>query len=89
MAVPRAAIVLSVITGISLLLSSIWVGISAKGFLDDIDIEHVHAFEEGLLEYMNSSAKATKEKLVESKSFKGLEDEFNTAISEYKANFTV
>ena len=62
---------------------------ASKGFLDDIDIEHVHAFEEGLLEYMNSSAKATKEKLVESKSFKGLEDEFNTAISEYKANFTV
>ena len=37
MAVPRAAIVLSVITGISLLLCSIWVGISAKGFLDDMD----------------------------------------------------
>ncbi len=62
---------------------------ASKGFLDDIDIEHVHAFEEGLLEYMNSSSKATKDKLVESKSFKGLEDEFNTAIGEYKATFTV
>ena len=37
MAVPRAALVLSVITGISLLLSSVWVGISAKGFLDEIE----------------------------------------------------
>ena len=37
MAVPRATIVLSVITGIGLLLSSIWVGISAIGFLDEID----------------------------------------------------
>ena len=37
MAVPRATIVLSVITGIGLLLSSVWVGISAIGFLDEID----------------------------------------------------
>ncbi len=37
MAVPRAAIVLSVITGIGLLFSSVWVGISAIGFLDEID----------------------------------------------------
>ena len=68
---------------------SIAIYAASKGFLDDVDIEHVHAFEEGLLEYMNSSAKATKDKLVESKSFKGLEDEFNTAIGDYKATFTV
>ncbi len=37
MAVPRASIVLSVFTGIGLLLSSVWVGISAIGFLDEID----------------------------------------------------
>ena len=37
MAVPRAAIVLSIITGIGLLFSSVWVGISAIGFLDEID----------------------------------------------------
>ena len=68
---------------------SIAIYAASKGFLDDVDIEHVHAFEEGLLEYMSSSAKATKDKLVESKSFKGLEDEFNTAIGDYKATFTV
>ena len=37
MAVPRASLVLSVITGIGLLISTIWVGISAKEFLDDIE----------------------------------------------------
>ena len=37
MAVPRVTIVLSIITGIGLLLSSVWVGISAIGFLDEID----------------------------------------------------
>ena len=37
MTVPRAAIVLSVITGLALILSSIWVGISAMSFLDEMD----------------------------------------------------
>lgn len=37
MAVPRASLVLSVITGIGLLISTIWVGFSAKEFLDDIE----------------------------------------------------
>ncbi len=62
---------------------------ASKGFLDDVAIENVHAFEEGLLEHMSSSAKATKDKLVETKSFKGLEEEFNTAIGDFKATFTV
>ena len=37
MAVPRAALVLSVVTGIALLFSSIWVGLSAMSFLDDLE----------------------------------------------------
>ncbi len=37
MAVPRAAIVLSVVTGFALILSSIWVGLSAMSFLDEMD----------------------------------------------------
>ncbi|MDP6212073.1 MAG: hypothetical protein QGF32_00755 [Candidatus Thalassarchaeaceae archaeon] len=37
MAVPRAAIVLSVVTGIALLFSSIWVGLSAMSFLDELE----------------------------------------------------
>jgi hypothetical protein len=37
MAVPRAALVLSLFTGVSIILSSVWIGISAMSFLDDID----------------------------------------------------
>ena len=37
MAVPRAALVLSVVTGIALLFSSVWVGLSAMSFLDDLE----------------------------------------------------
>jgi len=37
MAVPRAAIVLSIMTFLGLLLSSVWVAVSANAFLDDIE----------------------------------------------------
>lgn len=37
MAVPRAALVLSVVTGMALLISSIWVGLSAMSFLDELE----------------------------------------------------
>ena len=50
-------------------------------------IEKVHAFEEALIDYMNSTASATRDKLAESLSFKGLEDEFDNSIKEFKATF--
>ena len=37
MTIPRASLVLTVVTGMGLLLSSIWVGLSAKAFLDDLE----------------------------------------------------
>ena len=37
MAIPRAALVLSVVTGLGLLFSSIWVGLSAMSFLEDLE----------------------------------------------------
>jgi len=37
--------------------------------------------------FMNTTGKATKDKLIDAMSFKGLEEEFNTAIGEYKATF--
>ncbi|MCH1591764.1 MAG: hypothetical protein L7R66_02095, partial [Candidatus Thalassarchaeaceae archaeon] len=37
MTVPRAALVLSVITGLGLLFSTIWVGLSAMAFLEEIE----------------------------------------------------
>jgi F0F1-type ATP synthase alpha subunit len=52
-----------------------------------MSLEKVHSFEEALIDYMNSTARATRDKLAESLSFKGLEDEFNTAIKEFKATF--
>jgi F-type H+-transporting ATPase subunit alpha len=60
---------------------------ASKGFLDDIDLDRVHTFEEGLLEYMNTTAKATKDKLVETMSFKGLDDDFAKVIGEFKSTF--
>jgi F-type H+-transporting ATPase subunit alpha len=60
---------------------------ASKGFLDDIDLTKVQAFEEGLLEYMNTTAKHTKDKLVEAKSFKGLDEDFAKAIGDFKSTF--
>jgi len=37
MAVPRAALVLSVVTGFCLIVSTIWVGLSAMSFLEDLE----------------------------------------------------
>ena len=61
---------------------------AAKGFVDDLPLDQVHDFEEGLLEYMNTTAKDTRDKLVETKSFKGLDDDFATAIKEFRASFS-
>ena len=37
MAIPRVALVLSIVTGLGLLFSSIWVGLSAMTFLEDLE----------------------------------------------------
>lgn len=37
MAIPRVSLVLSVVTGLGLLFSSIWVGLSAMSFLEDLE----------------------------------------------------
>ncbi|MBC22787.1 MAG: F0F1 ATP synthase subunit alpha [Phycisphaerae bacterium] len=60
---------------------------ATKGFLDDVDLDKVHDFESGLLEYFNGPQAALKAKLTESKSFKGLEDEFKAAVGEFKKNW--
>ncbi len=61
---------------------------AAKGFVDDLPLDQVHAFEEGLLEYMKTTAKETRNKLVEAQSFKGLDEEFSKAIKEFRASFS-
>ena len=61
---------------------------ASKGFVDDLPLDQVHAFEEGLLEYMKTTGKGARDKLVETKSFKGLEEDFSTAIKEYRATLS-
>ncbi len=60
----------------------------SKGFLDDIDLNHVHAFEADLIELLKGPKKDLRDKLVEAKSFKGIEDEFNATVRDFKANWT-
>jgi F-type H+-transporting ATPase subunit alpha len=59
----------------------------SKGFLDDLELSKVHPFESALLEHMRTSGRDLRNKLVEAKSFKGLEDDFNATITEFKAGF--
>ena len=58
-----------------------------KGFLDDLPLNQVHDFERDLLEYMSGPRRELREKLVATKSFKGIEDEFIDALREFKANW--
>ena len=67
---------------------SISIYAAAKGFVDDLPLNQVHAFEEGLLEYMKTTEKGTRDKLVEAGSFKGLEDDFSKVIKEFRATFS-
>ncbi len=59
----------------------------SRGFLDDVPVPAVAKFEEGLLEYFRTQKADLRAKLVETKSFKGLEDEFKAAVAAYKAAF--
>jgi hypothetical protein len=47
----------------------------------------VHAFEEALLEHFGGPKRELREKLVEKKSFKGMEDPFVAATKEFKATW--
>jgi F-type H+-transporting ATPase subunit alpha len=58
-----------------------------KGILDDLPIPSVHAFEEAMLEHFKTTKSELRDKLSESKSFKGLEEDFMTAMKEFKAGW--
>ena len=58
-----------------------------KGFLDDVAIDKVSDFQQNLLEYFNGQANTLRNKLVEAKSFKGIEDEFSQAMTDFKAGW--
>jgi F-type H+-transporting ATPase subunit alpha len=59
----------------------------SKGFLDDLKLEHVHQFESDLLDYFNGPKKDLRDKLVEARSFKGLEEDFQTAMKGFKQSW--
>ncbi|MDX2115139.1 MAG: F0F1 ATP synthase subunit alpha [Planctomycetota bacterium] len=60
----------------------------AKGFLDDIAVDKVPAFERGLLEYMNGPGKAVKEELSKLRDIdKSMEEKLGGAIKQFKASF--
>ena len=59
----------------------------SKGILDDVDLDKVLDFEQALLDYFRGSKKDLRDKLVEARSFKGLEDEFISAMRDFKANW--
>ena len=59
----------------------------SKGILDDVDLDKVLDFEQSLLDYFRGSKKDLRDKLVEARSFKGLEDEFISAMRDFKANW--
>ena len=61
---------------------------ASKGLLDDLPVENVHAFEDDLLEYFRGPKGELRDKLVEAKSFKKLEDEFLEAMRAFKANWS-
>ncbi|MCA9290814.1 MAG: F0F1 ATP synthase subunit alpha [Phycisphaerales bacterium] len=59
-----------------------------RGVLDNLPLPHVHAFEADLLEYFATQKKDLRDKLVAAKSFKAIDEEFTTAVREFKASWT-
>ena len=60
----------------------------SEGFLDDVDLSKVSEFEQALLEYFRGKGKSLRDKLVEEKSFKKLEDEFKAACEDFKSGWS-
>ena len=60
---------------------------ASKGFMDDLPIEHVAAFEKGLLAYMLGVGKATRDELADKKDIKPVEKKLEEAIRGFKSIF--
>jgi F-type H+-transporting ATPase subunit alpha len=60
----------------------------SRGFLDDVELPKVSEFERALHDYFRGKGKATRDMLVEQKSFKKLNDEFTAACKDFKAGWT-
>ncbi|MHB1156328.1 MAG: F0F1 ATP synthase subunit alpha [Phycisphaerales bacterium] len=61
----------------------------SKGYLDDVAIDRVRAFEKGLLEYFQTTAKSVRDELATKKAFNDdLTAKMNDAVKNFKAGFT-
>jgi F-type H+-transporting ATPase subunit alpha len=65
---------------------SIYAG--TKGFLDDVDLDKIRAFEKGLLDYFHTTAKAVYDELASKKGLdKDLEEKIRKGITAFKASW--
>ncbi|MEE3001771.1 MAG: F0F1 ATP synthase subunit alpha [Planctomycetota bacterium] len=60
----------------------------SKGCLDQLPLDKVHAFEMDLLDHFRGPGKALRDELVESQSFKGLEEKFEKAIGAFSETWS-
>src|SRR5438270_2394174 len=59
-----------------------------QGYLDDLKIEQIRAFEDGLYSYIDSAQQQLMDELTQKKSFDDdLRNRMHAALKEYKANF--
>ena len=59
-----------------------------QGYLDDLKIEQIRAFEDGLYPYLDSAQQAMMDELTQKKSIDDdLRNKLHAALKEYKANF--
>jgi F-type H+/Na+-transporting ATPase subunit alpha len=58
-----------------------------RGFMDDIPVTAVRAFEKGLLEYMQNSGKAIRDELAAKPDIKPVEKKLEEAIKAFKSTF--
>jgi F-type H+-transporting ATPase subunit alpha len=63
---------------------------ATKGYMDDIPVSSVRAFEDGLLEYFRTVGKATRDELDQKKALDGeLEKKIEAGIKAFKSGFKV
>ena len=60
---------------------------ASKGFLDDIEVKDVPAFEKALANYMNTSGKAVRDELATKKDIKAVDKALTDAIAAFKPMF--
>ncbi len=60
---------------------------ASKGFMDDLPVSSVRAFEIGLLDYMKGMGKAIRDELSEKRDIKAVDKKLEEAIKTFKAGF--